>query len=104
MLLGQAHLVDRVAASGEAALVTLLFAVGIAAQIGLALLYKSAMWHLYICEIDCRDATRWRDRFSQWLSTAYWVECSFDVVSIACFGAGTWRAVVAATTIVARAG
>lgn len=100
LLLSQEHLTDRISRSGDAETITALFAVGVGAQVGAALIYKSAMWRLYICELDCVDATSWQDKLAEWLSTAYWVECGFDLTSIACFAFGTWRAVVAANAIV----
>lgn len=68
---------------------TLLFLSGVTIQIGAALLYKTAMWYLYLAELRRIPKSTKRVRVSSWLSLAYWLEFIFDGLTLAAFGAAT---------------
>ena len=71
------------------------FLVGIAIQVFSALMYKSAMWYLYMEELQDISATHWKARTSAYLSSAYWLEVVMDLATIGCFGVATVRALMA---------
>jgi hypothetical protein len=65
------------------------FLVGVAVQIAGALLYKVAMWYLYLGELhECVQKTL-RYRISNWVSEQIWLEISFDIFSIGAFAWAT---------------
>jgi len=76
--------------SGVLKLATALFLAGVAIQVVAALLYKTAMWYLYMDELGHIAETSFRVRVSCWLSAAYWFEALLDVATLACFGIATW--------------
>jgi hypothetical protein len=69
-----------------------LFLSGIGIQILAAIIYKSAMWYLYMGELKILSEKAWRHKVSEWLSTAYWLEFLLDLLTIAAFGIATVRA------------
>ena len=60
--------------SGQGAIVAYAFLAGVVVQIVLAVLYKSAMWYLYMGEYDSALKGSWLYKASKWLSEAYWIE------------------------------
>lgn len=83
----------RLLSSGAAEIVTYLFLGGVALQIFVALLYKSAMWYLYIAELDPKEKESWQHGLSDSISNSYWIEFLCDAATIACFGAATYQLV-----------
>jgi len=69
-----------------------LFLAGIGVQVVYALINKSAMWYLYMDELNEVHGDDFRVRISAYVSTAYWFEVVCDVATIACFGIATVRA------------
>ena len=82
---------DRIAVSGHAAQIAYLFLGGVAVQILEAIIYKTAMWYLYVSELDHLQAKGWRYRVSDWVSESYWLEMIFDVVTLVFFSVATVR-------------
>ena len=83
----------RLFGSGAGDIVAYAFLGGVALQIALALLYKTAMWYLYIGELNKNARAGRLYRFSDWLSESYWIEMLGDVVTLALFGGATLRLV-----------
>ena len=54
------------------------FLAGVAIQVTMALLYKTAMWHLYMGELDPEVKTAHLHRFWAWFSEKYWIEFASD--------------------------
>jgi hypothetical protein len=81
--------------SGEVRPFVYAFLVGIAIQVLSALLYKSAMWYLYMEELQDIPATHWKARISAYVSSAYWLEIGMDLATVCCFGTATVRALIA---------
>jgi hypothetical protein len=82
---------QKLFASGEAGLIAYLFFGAVGLQLVLALMYKSAMWYLYIGEFNT-EAKGWRlHRASEWLSESYWVEFGGDLVTLVLFAGATLR-------------
>ena len=74
-----------------------LFLFGVIVQILIALLYKTAMWYLYMEELGDLTKNSKRVRISAWLSEAYWLEALFDVITLGAFGYATWRVIQVST-------
>ena len=81
----------KLLASGAAETVIYLFLAGVAVQILVALLYKSAMWFLYMAEIDAENKDSWTYTASVFVSDDYWLELGCDLATIVCFGAATYH-------------
>lgn len=69
------------------------FLIGIAIQVFCSLLFKTAMWYLYMSELGEIQEDAWQFTASQWVSTAYWLELFLDVATISLFTYATFRAV-----------
>lgn len=80
----------RLLSSAVAEPVIYLFLGGVAVQILLALLYKSAMWHLYMGELDPEHQKTWWHEKSERLSDSYAIELTCDIATIGCFGGATF--------------
>ncbi|MCK9418279.1 MAG: hypothetical protein M0R70_02755 [Nitrospirae bacterium] len=81
----QAQLADKLSKSGQAHFIASLFLAGVFLQVVVALLYKGAMWYLYVGEEDEDMQKRKRYIISSWLAESFWLEMLFDLASIALF-------------------
>ncbi|MHC4947087.1 MAG: hypothetical protein ACYTG1_02340 [Planctomycetota bacterium] len=75
--------------SGTGRLVGLLFLAGVAVQVLVTAINKSAMWGSYYGEIEPRFRPTWRYRSAYWLGGQYWIDLLADVASLALFAAAT---------------
>ena len=67
------------------------FLAGILLQLCIAVLNRTAMWYLYQAENREPDfQNRLRVRVSDWFSDRYWPDLLFDLLTVSCFGIGTW--------------
>lgn len=82
---------QRLLASGSGRAVAYAFLGGVVVQIALALLYKSAMWYLYLGEYEPKAKVSWLYKTSEWLSESYWIELVGDLVTLTLFGGATLR-------------
>ena len=80
-------------ASCAAEQITYLFLGGVALQIFVALLYKSAMWYLYAGELEEKKKNSWQHKIADKISNIYSIEFFFDIATIVCFGAATYELV-----------
>ncbi len=69
--------------------VVYLFLFGVALQIIGALIYKSAMWYLYVGELQPAFQKTRRYKVADWLSENYLIEAGIDVVTLVLFGLAT---------------
>ncbi|MEN6631604.1 MAG: hypothetical protein ABFD84_04200 [Candidatus Polarisedimenticolia bacterium] len=83
-------------ASGCAATIAVVFLGGVAVQIFEALLYKSAMWQLYMTELDPSRGTTWFYGVAAWLAGSYAFELFLDLLTVALFA---WATVLAITVL-----
>ena len=81
---------DTLRALGLLRVITVLFLAGVVIQILAALIYKTAMWYLYMRELGYLAKTTKRVKVSEWLSIAYWLEFSFDVLTLVLFVSASW--------------
>ena len=81
----------RLLSSGAAEGVVYLFLVGVALQIFVALLYKTAMWYLYMGEFDAKEKESWQHWLADKISNSYSIELLCDLATIFCFGAATYQ-------------
>lgn len=72
--------------------VSVLFLVGVCLQVGMAILYKTAMWYLYMGELDATVQGRRIYKLLDWLSESYWLEFFFDIATLAMFAIATYTA------------
>ena len=63
--------IERLKSCGALRFVTILFLGGVIVQIVAALLYKTAMWYLYMEELGKFSERAKRVRVSTWLANAY---------------------------------
>jgi len=75
--------------SGSGQIVIYSFLGGVALQIVAALMYKSAMWYIYIGELKPSFRKTIRHKISDWLSEMYFVEASLDILTLLLFGVAT---------------
>ena len=90
LILTQESLAERFIASSYSRTIIILFLLGVASQVLAAVLYKTAMWYLYLGEGSERLKKSWRYQASNWLSEAYLVDAGLDLASIALFGKATY--------------
>lgn len=69
--------------------VTWRFLIGVSLQIVAAIIYKTAMWYLYVGELEILAKSTWRYRASEFLSEAFWLEAAFDLLTLFFFGSAT---------------
>jgi len=81
----------QIAGSGEGRTIAYLFLAGVAVQIAAAMIYKTAMWYLYVSELDRHRAKGWRYRLSDLVSESYLLEMGFDVATLVLFGVATFK-------------
>ena len=79
------------AASGQGRSVAYLFLAGVAIQILAALLYKTAMWYLYMSELAFDTKHRRMYTIAEWLSESYFLEWIFDLTTLVVFVMGTLK-------------
>jgi hypothetical protein len=77
-------------ASGAGRSIAYCFLAGAGFQIVVALLYRTAMWYLYMEEEE-KATPRWLHRASEWLSYQYLVELVFDLLTLVSFATGTLK-------------
>jgi uncharacterized membrane protein YGL010W len=92
LLLTTDSAIARLSASGQAKFISILFLTGVAVQILTALLYKSAMWYLYIGELRPDFRTSRRHKCADWISESHILELALDLITIGCFGIATFNA------------
>lgn len=79
--------------SGWGQPVAFAFLLGVGLQILVALIYKGAMWYLYLGEIDDEFKQRARFKVAEWLSEAFWIEALADLGSLLLFSWATYHAI-----------
>jgi hypothetical protein len=80
---------ERLVKSGSAEFVAYAFLFGVAVQVLAAILYKTAMWYLYMGELDPAEQNRWLHKASEWLSDQYWIEFAVDAITFVSFAWAT---------------
>jgi hypothetical protein len=100
LFVSQSFVTEALVKSGTARGVAYAFLGGVVLQIVAALIYKSAMWYCYQGELEPGFRESRRFRVSGFISCAYWLEFSFDLITIALFAWATWRvlSVITGTT------
>ena len=76
-------------ASGSGRIVVYCFLGGVVLQILGALLYKSAMWYLYMGELEKSFQKTKVHQIAEWFSEHYIVEAGIDVLTLVSFGVAT---------------
>ncbi|MGH7618696.1 MAG: hypothetical protein ACREPM_15860 [Gemmatimonadaceae bacterium] len=92
LLLTNAAIGSKIAASGSARPIGSAFLGGVGLQVLLALLNKSALWLYYKSERRPELGRGWGYRLAKWFAYEFWIDFSFDSVSFILLGWATWRA------------
>ena len=100
----QSRLADKLFETSQARFIAILFLSGVFLQVIVALLYKGAMWYLYVGEEDAKIRKKRRYKISDWLSEAFWLEILFDLASIALFTWATIFVLTILTSVTSNAG
>lgn len=81
-----------ISASAQGRTIAYLFLAGVALQIVAAMIYKTAMWYLYVSELENHRASDWRVKVADWISENYWLEIIvFDLGALVLFGWATLK-------------
>src|SRR5207247_2726974 len=86
LFVSNAEIWKKISEHGDGRMIAYLFLAGVAVQIAAAMLYKTAMWYLYVSELDHHQAKGWRYQFSDRVSESYVLEMAFDVATLVLFG------------------
>lgn len=89
LFLTRADVTRRIVESGEAYTIAVLFLIGVALQILIAVLNKWAAWYVYAGPDDAKARGGWTYRSFRWLSDQFWMDLIFDVGSLILFGWAT---------------
>jgi hypothetical protein len=95
LILGHDSIWQQLAKSGVLPLLTTLFLAGVAVQVMLSAVNKSAMWVCYYGHIDPDFTSTLRYKAGHWLSTRYSIDLTCDVASLVLFSAATYFAITA---------
>ena len=77
--------------SGHARFIGGLFLAGVALQVGLAAVNKTAMWICYFSD-DEEITDRWWCKCAYWLSSQFWIDLILDFGSLTAFAIASWYA------------
>jgi hypothetical protein len=100
LFLTNAAIWTKIAASGEAGELAMLFLTGVFLQVFLASINKSVMWARYYGErTETFKATK-RYRFADWVAEQYWIDFLTDNTSMVLFAYATYRAFIILTKTV----
>lgn len=82
---------ERVSASPYGDQIVAAFLIGVALQIGLALINKWGAWHMYAGAGDKDYQSSWRYKFWGFVNAQSWIDFWLDVISLIAFVFATWR-------------
>lgn len=82
---------ERVANSGYANAIIVLFLLGVALQIVLATINKWGAWHMYRGAADAEYHATWRYKFWAFVNEQSWIDFWIDLTSLVVFTLATWR-------------
>lgn len=90
LILSSEPLLERMAGSGAAREVGILFLLGVGFQVLIAALNKATMWVCYYGELYSSHQEKLRYKAAVWFSEQFWVDFVMDVASIAFFARATY--------------
>jgi hypothetical protein len=91
LLLNNAALFTAFANAPSAATTGALFLIGVALQVLLALVNKTAMWGCFYKARFPAKATGKRFRLADWVSEQFWIDFIVDFVTLIVFSVATWK-------------
>ncbi|MCX6554489.1 MAG: hypothetical protein NTZ12_05665 [Candidatus Aminicenantes bacterium] len=86
LLITKETVLNRVIQQGKLKSIVTLFLIGAVLQIVIAFINKIECWYSYYCQVDENFRKSGRGRFMLWLDTQFWLDISFDLASMICFG------------------
>lgn len=78
--------------SGDGRMISLFFLIGVAIQIGLTTVNKTAMWAIWYGEVCANFKTTTRYKVAEWVGRQYWMDLIADLGSLLLFVWATFRA------------
>ena len=90
LILSQAEVWKRLAASGSLRFIASLFLSGVVLQVILAAVNKSAMWACYYGELESAYQSTRRYKIGLWLSERYLIDFLFDIAGMFLFAYATY--------------
>jgi hypothetical protein len=90
LILSQAEVWKRLAASGSLRLIAGLFLSGVVLQVILAAINKSAMWACYCGELDPAYQSTRGYKVGRWLSERYQIDFLIDITGMCLFAYATY--------------
>jgi len=75
------------------------FLVGVAVQVALAIVNKTAAWANYFVSTRPELQSRLKYRAASWISEQYWIDVASDITTVLLFGWATWASFAAVTSI-----
>lgn len=97
LMLSQERVATAVLGSGAARTIVIAFLAGVGLQIVQAVVYKIAMWNLYMAELDPKLSKLLRTRVSDFISESLTIEVFFDLITLALFAYATVKLFVVVT-------
>jgi hypothetical protein len=94
LLLHQDKLLDKLLHSPQTRMIAACFLLGVAVQVATSIVYKAAMWHLYRAEYQAEVKQRRLYPLFEWVSEAFLLEFSLDVLTTVLFVVGTVKTIV----------
>ena len=91
LFLSNDSLWQKIAASTSSICIAILFLIGVALQIFVALLNKHSMWYCYRGERDDDFQKKTLYKISFWLADRYWIDILIDVFSVLAFVIATYK-------------
>lgn len=98
VLLSNEHAWKAIVDSEQGKFLAILFFAGVALQIIAAVMYKTAMWFLYMGELKKSYRKTKMYKAADYLSENYLIESGIDVATIVIFGVASFNVVRAITT------
>lgn len=98
LILSQDKLWEKLAAAGSLRFIAMLFLTGVALQVLLAALNKSAMWACYFGTVNESFRNSRRYRWGETISGYYWIDLAVDIISMAVFAWATYLCFAALVT------
>jgi len=97
LLLNNETIRSKIARSGSARYIALLFLIGVGLQVLLALLNKTALWLCYMAEREPKRRARWLYRAAESFAYEFCIDLLFDLVSLGLLGLATYRVFIILT-------
>ena len=94
LFLTKKEISEKIAQSPDAKCIVYLFLIGMALQIGLAVVNKWLNWYVYSLDSRSSQKCRWWHTFVRWLIYQFWIDMVCDLLAIGAFVWATLKVVL----------